>query len=152
MDRLTLDQRRKVISPRKFTGVVILLAALGIVGYKAVAAGWFSPREPLDLSSAPVLLFFNRHKGCDCEMVVYKAALTEISRWSDEARNGIQIIHIDMDRRPDLAEQYDIIRAPALFLVDRDGAIIFKQKEAISDTSPLDLHAFETAIENLVNQ
>ena len=152
MDRITANNpgRGKIFQRTVVTLVILLIA--GMTTYKALDEGWLMPREPLDLSNAPVLLFFNRHKGCECEMVVYTAAESQINEWSDDARNGIQINHIDMNRRPDLVKQYDILRAPALFLVNQDGTVIIEQKDAVSDTSPLNLHRFESMIENLGNQ
>lgn len=131
--------------------VLVILLSAGIMMYKAFDNGWLMSREPLDLSNAPVLLFFNRHKGCECEMVVYKAAENQIIEWYEEERHGISIIRIDLDRRPDLGKQFDIIRAPALFLVDTDGNVLMGQKESISDTAPLDLDAFTAAIDKVKN-
>lgn len=145
MDRMTpgSEQKPKPKQPPKAVIGLVILAALAILGSKAVEEGWFLSREPLDLSNAPVLLFFNRHKGCECELVVYEAAEEQIKGWSEESRSGLQIIPIDLDRRLDLGKQFNIVRAPALLLVDRDGAIILAQKESISDTAPLDLIPFE---------
>ena len=64
--------------------VLVILLSAGIMMYKAFDNGWLMSREPLDLSNAPVLLFFNRHKGCECEMVVYKAAENQINDWYEE--------------------------------------------------------------------
>lgn len=84
-------------------------------------------------------------------MAVYTAAENQITEWSEEERHGISIIRIDLDRRPDLGKQFNIIRAPALFLVDSEGFVLFGQKDSISDAAPLDLHAFNAAIEEVNN-
>ena len=147
MDRIILGK----LQVGQFILFAFLAAALGLISIKAVNEGWFARREPLDLSDAPVLLFFNRHKGCECEMVVYDAAEGQINRWSDEARFGMQIVRIDLDRRPDLGTQFDIVRAPALFRVDQEGKVISGQKDSLSDAAPLDLTRFELAIKEQSN-
>lgn len=141
--------KSKAIQRIVVTLVIVLIA--GVIIYKALDENWLTPRKPLDLSNAPVLLFFNRYKGCDCEMAVYTAAENQITEWSEEERHGISIIRIDLDRRPDLGKQFNIIRAPALFLVDSEGFVLFGQKDSISDAAPLDLHAFNAAIEEVNN-
>lgn len=149
MDRITAKNPGK--ATRCIVIVLVILLSAGIMTYKAFDNGWLMSREPLDLSNAPVLLFFNRHKGCECEMVVYTAAENQIANWSDENRQSILIVRIDLDRRPDLGKQINIIRAPALLLVDTDGNVLFGQKESISDTAPLDLDAFTAAIDKVKN-
>ncbi len=52
-----------------------------------------------------------------------------------------------MARHPDLARQYDVIRAPALVLVDAEGQVVWRQDESLSDESPLDLNQAERQIE-----
>ena len=94
------------------------MLVFGIISVKAVKEGWFAARDPIDLSATPLLLFFNRHKGCECAMVVYAAAERQITAWLEEERLSTRIIYIDLDRRPDLGKQFKIIRAPALLLVD----------------------------------
>lgn len=82
-------------------------------------------------------------------MVVYSAAERQIDGWADEERQDIPIIRIDLDRRPDLGIQYHIVRAPAILLVDRDGGVLYSQKDAVSDSAPLDLGAVTAAIKEL---
>jgi len=149
MDRITVKDSDKAM--RCIVIILMTLLITGIMIYKALDNGWLMSREPLDLSNAPVLLFFNRHKGCECEMVVYTAAENQVANWSDEERQGILIVRVDLDRRPDLGKQFNIIRAPALLLVDTEGNILFGQKDSISDTAPLDLDAFTVAIDEVKN-
>lgn len=154
MDRL---KSAEVLSPKtlqRLAPAVVLLLVFAILSFKAVDEGWFARREPLDLSDAPVLLFFNRYKGCECEMVVYEAAERQINEWTGAARAGVRIIPINLDRRPDLGQQYTIIRAPALLLVDKGGVVLYGQKESLSDTAPLDLSAFDRVIQevNIANR
>lgn len=136
---------------KRFAVIFVMIAVLGILIFKAINEGWFIPREPLDLSCEPTLLFFNRSKGCDCVLVVYDAAEKQIASWPEAANSGIKIIHIDLDRRPDLGKQFNIIRAPALVLVDSEGQPLYNQTELVSDTSPLNLIEFEKAIKEFQN-
>lgn len=136
---------------KRFAVILVMTAVIGILIFKATTEGWFMPREPLDLSNEPTLLFFNRSKGCECALVVYQAADRQIKSWPEEAYSGIKIIRIDLDRRPDLGKQFHIIRAPALVLVDSNGQALFNQTESVSDTSPINLFEFEQAIKEFQN-
>lgn len=123
---------------------VIFLASLTLtLGLKAVQLGWFTPRPPLDLDGKPALLFFNKARGCECEMLVYNNANVQMDDWTAPLR----VIRIDMDRRPDLARDFNIIRAPALVLVNAEGQAVWRQDEGLSDESPLDLNQAERQIE-----
>ncbi len=130
---------------------IVIIAISSILTFKAVRAGWLTEKEPLDLSDAPVLLLFNRYKGCECEMAVYTAAEAQINAWTVENNNTVPIIRIDLDQRPDLKKQYGIVRAPALFLVDGVGSVIAGQKESLSDNAPFDLELFDKAIKEIKN-
>lgn len=123
---------------------IFFLASLTLtLGLKAVQLGWLNPRPPLDLDGEPVLLFFNKSHGCECELLVYNNANVQMEEWITPLR----VIHIDMDRRPDLARDYDIIRAPSLILLNVDGQVVWKQDEGLIDESPLDLNQAERQIE-----
>lgn len=112
---------------------------------KAVQLGWFTPRPPLELDGKPVLLFFNKSRGCECELLVYNNANAQMDDWIAPLR----VIHIDLDHRPDLARQYGVIRAPTLVLLDAEGQAVWMQDEGLSDESPLDLNQVERQIEAL---
>lgn len=127
----------------------VMLLTLIVLAIKATTEGWFSAREALNLPAEPLLLFFNRSKGCECELAVYQAADAQIQAWSPEERQRLQIIRIDLDRRRDLGRQFNLIRAPALLLIDENGEIIFGQTESVSDTAPLDLKAFSSKIKEI---
>ena len=131
---------------------VFFLGLLLVIGLKAVEEGWLSPREALELNGKPALVLFNRYKGCECELVVYEAAEYQIENWSEKDRNGIPVYVFNLDRRSDLKNQYQIIRAPTLILVDGSGDIIIKQDEGISDFEPLDLPLFEEKIKEVLNE
>lgn len=123
---------------------IFFLASLTLtLGLKAVQLGWFAPRPPLDLDGKPVLLFFNKARGCECELLVYNNANAQMDDWTAPLR----VIRIDMDRRPNLARDFNIIRAPTLVLLNVDGQVVWKQDEGLSDESPLDLNQAERQIE-----
>jgi len=125
---------------------IFFLAALALTfGLKAVQLGWFNLRPPLELDGELVLLFFNKSRGCECELFVYDNAKAQMDVWNSPVR----VIRIDIDRRPDLARDYNIIRAPSLVLVNGVGQVVWKQDEGLSDESPLDLNQAERQIEAL---
>ena len=82
-------------------------------------------------------------------MVVSNNANDQIASWSEETRQEIPVFKIDIERRPDLAEQYDIFRVPALLLLDSQGQLMWKQDYSINDDLPLDLNQFELEIKFL---
>lgn len=130
-------------------GFGLLLAAILI--FKGIDEGWFIPRTPLALDYKPAVLFFNRHKGCECALVVYRAAADQVQNWSEEDRQGVRLIQIDLDQRPDLGDQFGIIRAPTLLLVDGYGEIKYRQDEVVTDAEPLNLSMIEGKISEVVN-
>jgi hypothetical protein len=89
---------------RKLLWIIFLGALILTLGLKAVQLGWFTPRPPLELDGKPVLLFFNKARGCECEMLVYNNANTQMDVWN----TPVHVIRIDMDHRPDLARQYEV--------------------------------------------
>lgn len=119
---------------------------LTILVIKGLMEGWFSPRTPLDFHQQPAILFFNQTKGCECAVKVYQAAANQVVNWPEENRRGVQLFSFDINQRPDLVAHYQIIRAPAIILVDRTGKISFRQDEAVSDITPLRLQFLEKKI------
>ena len=132
--------------------LIVICAAIAVVGFKAYQSGLFEPRRPLDLNGKPALLFFNVSKGCECQMVVSNNANAQIASWSEEVRQGVPVFAIDIDRRLDLAEQFDVFRVPALLLLDSQGQLMWVQDYSINDDLPLDLHQFEVEIQTLVKK
>lgn len=59
---------------------------------------------------------------------------------------GVQLVQIDLDRRPDLGIHFGVIRAPTMLLLDATGKTIYKQDEVVTDNEPLDLKTFERKI------
>jgi hypothetical protein len=125
---------------------IFFLGTLALTfGLKATQLGWFNSRPPLELEGRPALLFFNKARGCECELFVYNNANAQIDGWNAPVR----VIRIDLDRRPDLAQEYGVIRAPALILLDAEGQVIWKQDESLSDEAPLNLKKVKVQVEAL---
>jgi len=142
MDRLSTHPAS---SPRNFRSLILaafLIPLLAIMAFKVYDEGWLLPRTPLELNGKPAVLFYNRHKGCECALIVYRAADRQVQGWTEEDRRGVQLVRIDLDRRPDLGTQYGIMRAPSLLLLNADGSVLFQQTEIVHDNEPLDLPAF----------
>lgn len=127
-----------------------MLAILGILAYKIYDEGWLLPHTQLSLNHEPALVFFNRHKGCECAKAVYNAAALQVLDWPETQCYGVKPIQIDLDRRPDLGEAFQVIQAPSLLLVDQQGRIVYRQDDVISDAEPLNFSTFESKIEELL--
>jgi hypothetical protein len=50
---------------------------------------------------------------------VYKNANAQINAWNVP----VQVVHIDPELRPDLAQQFGVIRAPSLVLLNAAGQV-----------------------------
>lgn len=137
MDRISFFANQK----RIFL-LIFILGVVGVLGVKSMQEDWFAPREPLEITQDPTLLFFNRSKGCACVLVVYQAADLQISEWRQNYPD-LEIVRIDLDRRADLGRQFNILRVPALFLVDNNGESVYQQTESSSDTAPFDLEMLD---------
>ncbi len=132
--------------------IFFVLGVLIVLFLKGMNTGWFSTQELLVLDGEPVLLFFNRYEGCECELVVYEAAEHQIKNWDEENRGGIEVMIFNLDRRADLKKQFGIVRAPTLILLNGAGDIILNQDEGVSDTEPLNLTLFEEKIMEVLNE
>lgn len=132
---------------RKIIWIIFLAAFFLTLGWKAVGEGWFAARAPLPLNGQPTLIFFTLSKGCECQMTVVRAAESQLAEWE----SPLPILRVDFDRRPDLAQQFQVIRAPSLVLLSEDGKVVWKQDEGLSDESPLDLNQAERQIEALAD-
>jgi hypothetical protein len=128
---------------RKALWIIFFAALFLTLGLKAVQLGWFTPHPPLELDGKPALLFFNKSRGCECELFIYNNAESQMDEWDAP----VQVIRIDLDLRPDLARQYDAIRAPALVLLDAEGQVVWRQDEGLSDASPLDLEQAKNQVD-----
>ncbi|GIV65100.1 MAG: hypothetical protein KatS3mg046_360 [Bellilinea sp.] len=127
----------------------------GLIGFvlvlKVWQSGWFTPVEPVEIPSQPVLVLFNRYRGCECAMNVYEAAEWQVKGWPEEARSSVPVIVLDLDRYTDLGKQLKVSRAPTLLLLDEAGNLIYRQNEIIRDDLPLDLETFERKIREMNN-
>lgn len=130
---------------RRIIWILFFALLILTLGLKAVQLGWFTPRPPLNLDAKPALLFFNKSRGCECELLVYNNANSQMDLW----KTSMRVIRIDMDHRPDLVRQYGVIRAPSLILVNAEGRVGWRQDEGLSDEMPLDLDHVEGQIEAL---
>lgn len=134
--------RNKVV-----VSIFLLSAVALILILKSIELGWFALQTPLALNNQPALLFFYNDRGCECAMYVYRHAKAQLSAWPEEKHSGIPIIPINLERRPDLAHEYQVIRATTLLLLDSEGQILWRQDEVVSDEYPFDLIPLESQIE-----
>lgn len=132
---------------RKVIWIFFFAALALILGLKAAQLNWFVLRPALELDGKPALLFINKVRGCECELLVYNNAESQMDEWAAP----VQVIRIDLDLRPDLARQYEVIRAPSLILLNAKGQIVWKQDESLSDESPFDLEQAKRQIEALIH-
>jgi hypothetical protein len=139
-------------APRWWALLVLVGLFLGPLAVKAVQEGWFAPRLPLDLHGQPALVFFTLSRGCECQMTVVQNAGAQLTAWELLADFGLNVIRLDFDRRPDLARQYGVARAPALVLLNAAGQVVWKQDVGLSDEAPLDLDRVEIQIESLIQK
>ncbi len=135
---------------RKLIGGLFFLIVIALIlGVKAFQLGWFYPKPPLVLNNQPAILFFNDDRGCDCQLAIFKNADAQLSVWPEEKHNGIPIFAINLERRPDLAKEYSVYRAPTIILLDSAGQELWRQDESVGDDYPLDLTVLETQIDKL---
>lgn len=148
-----MNAQTTILSPTQKRLLLLVIASifLALLGYKSYDDGWFLPRVPLNLDDQPAVIFFNRHKGCACAVVVYDAAAHQIATWPEAQRYGVRLIQIDLDCRPDLGTQFGITRAPTLVLIDHAGEIIYQQHETVTDLAPLDLLALEVVLREMTD-
>jgi hypothetical protein len=136
-------------APRWWALLVLAALFLGPMVLKAVQEGWFAPSPPLELNSQPALVFFTLSRGCECQMTVVQSAEAQLAAWELPADLGLNVIRVDINRRPDLARQYGVARAPGLVLLDSQGQVVWKQDVGLSDEAPLDLNQVERQLETL---
>lgn len=130
-------------------GLVFVLLVFGVLALKALQEGWFIAESPPELPAQPVLLLFNRYRGCECALDVYEAAEWQVMGWSETARLAVPVVVVNLDRQKELGRQYNVHRAPALLLLDAAGNVVYRQNEVISDDLPLDLETFEQKIREM---
>lgn len=141
----SLANRRRIIAWMLF-GVVVL----AMMSIKSFNDGWFEPKTPLALKGEPALVFFTLGGGCECQVKVVRNAEEQLATWQAVVDNQLPIFTVDFSRRPDLAKQYDVARAPALVLLDSNGEVVWKQDVGLSDDAPLDLESAIVQIESII--
>jgi hypothetical protein len=135
---LSLADRRRMMALMIF-GMVVL----AVITIKSINGGWFVPQMPLKLNGQPALVFFTLGRGCECQMLVIRNAEAQLAAWPVVLEEQIPILRVDFSRRPDLARQYGVRRAPALVLVNAEGEMVWKQDVGLSDGAPFDLISAE---------
>lgn len=136
---------------RGFVLVLFGVLVLAVLAVKASSDGWFDPRTSLGTNNQPALVFFTLAEGCDCEMSVVTAAEAQLTGWSLLQAGEAALLRVDFRRRPDLARQYGVARAPALVLLDASGQVVWKQDLGLSDDAPLDLVQAEAQTRQLLD-
>ena len=142
---VSLNDRRRIMALMLFGVIVLALLAI-----KSFNDGWFEPKTPLALNGEPALVFFTLGRGCECQMVVVQGAEAQLAVWPIALEEQIPILRVDYNRRPDLAKQYSVARAPALVLLDAHGEVVWKQDLGLSDEAPLDLIQAQIQVEALL--
>ncbi|MCH7663830.1 MAG: thioredoxin family protein [Chloroflexi bacterium] len=66
---------------------------------------------------SPAILYFTT-PGCVPCKTVQQPALRELKEWLG---NGVQMIEVDADERPDLANYWGVLSVPTTFLIDSSG-------------------------------
>jgi len=143
----SLAVRRRIMAWMLF-GVVVL----AVLAIKSFNDGWFEPKIPLELNGQPALVFFTLGRGCDCQMTVIRSAEAQLASWKIPDETGVLLLRVDFSRRPDLARQYSVARAPALVLLDGLGQVVWKQDLGLSDEAPLDLEQAKDQVDTLVKK
>jgi hypothetical protein len=73
---------------RKVFWIFFLTTLAVTLGLKVLQTGWFAPRPPLELDGKPVLLFFNKARGCECELLVYNNAQAQMDVWQARVQSA----------------------------------------------------------------
>jgi hypothetical protein len=136
---------------RRITVCILFIAVvLATLVIKSFNEGWFEPKTRLALNDQPALIFFTLEHGCECQMLVVHNAEAQLTQWPVVLEQQIPIFRVDFSRRPDLARQYGVRRAPALVLLDEVGQIVWKQDEGMSDEIPFNLGQAEMQVNTLL--
>ncbi len=132
-------------------GVILIFISLVLVVlvYKNDLQKWLIPVPDIERNGSPVLLVFNRHKGCDCIVQYYEMAANEIQQWADSRSTEINILHIDLDNSPNYGVKFQIRFAPALILLDADGKELIRQEGILNKDQVFDLIAVEEVLDNI---
>lgn len=140
----SLGYRRRMVGLILFGAVVMAVLLI-----KSFNDGWFELQTPLELNGQPALVLFTLGRGCECQMLVIRNAEAQLSAWPLAQEDSIPILRVDFSRRPDLARQYGVNRAPALVLLNALEQVVWKQDVGLGDEAPLDLTSAEAHIHQL---
>jgi hypothetical protein len=83
-------------------------------------------------------------------MLVIRNAEAQLAGWPVALEERIAILHVDFNDQPDLAKQYNVVRSPALVLLDDQGQVVWKQDLGLSDEAPLDLIQAQSQVEEIL--
>jgi uncharacterized SAM-binding protein YcdF (DUF218 family) len=146
------SDRVQTLAGRRRTTVFVIFSALvmTVLAIKSFNDNWFEPQTPLELNDQSALVFFTLGRGCECQMLVIRNAEKQLAAWPLAQEDSISILRVDYGRRPDLAKQYGVARAPALVLLNAAGEVVWEQDVGLSDTTPLNLIQAQNQVETLL--
>lgn len=148
MDRLKLS---KVLEDwRWLAWLAVAMFVMALLFAKAIYQHRLFPGPQLELFGQPALVFFSLNRSCPCQMTVIQNAEAQITSWDALAASSLNVIRIDFNRRFDLAQRYNIDRAPALVLLNGAGQAVWKQDVGLSDEQPLNLLEAEKQVKALI--
>jgi len=119
-------------------------------GVKTIQSSFLTVGPTLILAGQPALLFFNNEEGCDCVLPLYARADEVIAAWLPEQRAQVDVDRIILDERPDLAQHYNVERAPMLLLLDTNDHVVWREWGVASNPDVFDLPVVEEQIHLLV--
>ncbi len=132
-----------------FTAAVLL-----VLGLKVHQLGWLQPKASLELNSQPAVLVFVKYRYvCECEAFVNGNARAQVANWPAEERANLPLYLLDIEQRSELTRRYDVIRTPAMLLLDSDSEVIWRQDGVTQSTNnglPLDLEQITDHITRLL--
>ena len=126
----------------KTSHLIVLLAVLmvagGIVGVKVLRGSAPAGATPMPTES-PVaeaqhgsLLLFNKSMGCICALKLYAAADKQFDKLDPELAGLFNARRLDAYESEDLVAAHQIIVAPTLIVLDRDGREVMRQESKVN--------------------
>ncbi len=150
MDRV--NPNGNTTNSRKKNHVVFSVFGLALVllGIKLAYELYYSSQATIDLNGKPALLFVTDDHPCECAKKLLAEADFQIEHWIEPDRMQVEIIPVYIGDQRGLEAKYQIIRAPALILLDAQGQVIHRQDYPLIGGKPFDLPEFESEMERLV--
>ena len=149
MDRVK-DYLSKLNLQQKIVLIAVILLVVSALSLKSIQQNWWQTCSLPDHSDLPALVFFNKDRGCECEMLVYHSAQEQLNAWQSEERGFLPLYNYNLEQCRNLARQLNIRRAPALLLIDQNEKLIYTQSEIITDEVPFDLSNYQDEIHKLL--